>query len=118
VRRYSAHGTGHFINANDFVGEGNATHLGNYSEVGNVSFTPVGTVLHIEGWVVYTATIGDELRAVFEGELDPATGVVTATVTYVPGGTGRFLNVSGSSNLQGLVDGPNISVTVRGNIDF
>ncbi len=120
VRHYAANGNAHFTSPNDFVGEGNATHLGLYSEVGYVTFLPTSnpTVLQVDGWAVYTAANGDELRATIAGELDGLTGVVTATITYVPGGTGRFENVSGSSSLEGLVNGGAISVAVIGSIDF
>ena len=118
VRRYSAIGDAHFTGPNDFVGAGNATHLGHYTEVGHVNFTPSGTVVLLDGWADYTASNGDVLRATFVGELDPATGAITATITYVPGGTGRFENVSGSSSLEGLLDGGAISVAVLGRIDF
>lgn len=120
VRRYSASGGAQFTSPNDFVGEGTATHLGRYSEIGNVTFTPTSnpTVLAVDGWVAYTASDGDVLRATVAGELDALTGAVTATVTYVSGGSGRFADAGGSSTLVGQVNGGSISVSVSGNIDF
>ena len=118
---YRASGTAQFVNANDFVGSGQATYLGRYSEVGSVSFSPTSNpaVLHVEGWAVYTAADGDELHAVITGELNGVTGAVSATVNYVAGGTGRFAEASGSAILVGQL-GPagSISVNVRGTIDY
>jgi hypothetical protein len=115
-----AKGGAQFINQNDFVGSGRATHLGAYTEVGNVTFTPTRNpvVLAVNGWATYTAANGDELRALLRGELNTSTGVVTATVTYVRG-TDRFVSASGSSTLAGQVlGGGAIRVTVAGSLDF
>src|SRR5262245_4124347 len=48
VRAHSSRGTAQFVSPTDFVGEGNATHLGRYTEAGSVSFSPTSdpTVLH------------------------------------------------------------------------
>jgi hypothetical protein len=119
-RHHSARGTAQFVSPTEFVGSGQATHLGHYSEAGTVSFTPTSdpAVLHVEGSIVYTAANGDELHASVSGELNGATGVVAATVSYV-GGTGRFTDATGSSSLSGqLGPGGSISVTVRGRIDY
>ena len=66
----------------------------------------------------YTAANGDELNAVFTGKLNFATGVITATGTYV-GGTGRFANATGTVTLSGQVfpDG-SLEVAVKGTIDY
>ncbi len=120
VRQYSAGGSAQFVSPTNFVGAGNATHLGRYTEAGTVSFSPTSdpAVLHVEGTIIYTAANGSELHAVIAGELNGATGRVWATVTYV-GGTGRFGHASGSSALTGQVSpGGAISITVRGTIDY
>jgi hypothetical protein len=117
---YFASGDAHFVSPNDFVGLGQATHLGRYSEVGYVDFVPTTnpSVLAVTGDIVYTAANGDELHAIVDGELDITTGAITATVTYV-GGTGRFDDASGSSALVGQIHGSGaISVAVVGNIDY
>src|SRR5204862_8300827 len=119
-RPYSARGTAQFVSPTEFVGSGEATHLGGYSEAGTVSFTPTSdpTVLHVEGSIVYTAANGDELHANISGELNAATGAVVASVTYV-GGTGRFAAATGSSGLSGqLGAGGAITVSVSGSIDY
>ena len=118
---YRSSGTAQFVSATAFVGSGQATYLGRYSEVGSVSFTPTSNpaVLHVEGSAVYTAANGDELHADIAGELNGVTGAITATVNYVAGGTGRFAEASGSAILLGqLGAGGSISVKVSGTIDY
>ena len=116
-----ASGFGQFAaNGSDFTGGGQATHLGNYTEVGSVQFAPSGTegVLAISGWAHYTASNGDELFALISGTVDLATGVILATATYV-GGTGRFEDASGSSDLVGQMLGAGaLSITALGSIDY
>jgi len=114
-RAYHSRGTAHFVSAEgDFVGSGNATHLGKYTEIGNAEISPTGGV---SAWSIYTAANGDQLYATFAGQIDLA-GAITATVTYV-GGTGRFANASGSATLSGQIqqDG-SLVVTVDGSIDY
>jgi hypothetical protein len=120
TRPYLASGSAQFISPTEFVGQGQATHLGRYSEAGTVVFSPTDNpaVLHVDGAIVYTAANGDELHAIVSGELNGQTGVVEATVTYV-GGTGRFTSASGSSDLSGqLLAGGALSVEVEGAISY
>ena len=114
-RAYSSRGTAQFISPTDFVGAGQATHLGYYTEVGSVSFSPTGA---ITGQVVYTAANGDQLCATVAGQLNGQTGAITATITYV-GGTGRFEGATGSASLTGQIqlDGT-IVVAVEGTINY
>ena len=117
---HHARGGAQFISDNDFVGGGVATHLGRYSEVGRVTFAPtrIGHILAITGWATYTAANGDELRADISGLLDVTTGEITATLTYV-GGTGRFVDASGSSVLVGqMLGGGAVQVAVLGNVEY
>lgn len=120
ARPYSAHGTANFVSPTDFVGRGNATHLGRYTEAGSVSFTPTGdpAVFQIAGSIVYTAANGDQLFATFTGTLNGATGTISATLTY-NGGTARFAAATGSALLSGQM-GPDgiISVSVDGTIEY
>ncbi len=120
-RRHSARGTAQFVSpTGDFIGSGNATHLGAYQEVGSATFSPTSdpTVLNVEGSMTYTAANGDELHAFFSGQLNGVTGVITAEIQY-DGGTGRFANATGSSTLHGQIQGDgSIQVTVSGTIDY
>jgi len=119
-RQHHSRGTAQFVSPTDFVGSGHATHLGKYTEVGCVHFSPTKeeTVLQIDAWSVYTAANGDQLYATFTGRLDAVTGVITATATYV-GGTGRFDDAGGTAVLSGqlLPDG-SIEVAVKGTIGY
>lgn len=115
-----ASGSAQFVSQNDFVGTGHATHLGHYTEVGNVSFAPTSNpaVLAVNGSAIYTAANGAELHAVLSGELNTQTGAITAIVTYV-GGTGRFADATGSSSLSGqMLGGGAVRVAVVGNINY
>jgi len=119
-RAHVSRGTAQFVNDNDFVGSGTATHLGRYDEVGSAQFSPTSdpTVFHVDARSTYTAANGDQLYAVFTGQLNGVTGSITATVTYV-GGTGRFTNVSGTATLSGQqFPGGSIEVAIKGTIDY
>ena len=119
-RPHFSRGTAQFVSPTDFVGTGHATHLGAYTEVGSVAFSPpdAAGVLQLTGWAVYTAANGDELHATFDGQLNGATGAITATLTYA-GGTGRFADAGGSASLSGrILPGGAISVAVAGTIDY
>jgi hypothetical protein len=119
-RLHASRGTAQFVNANDFVGAGTATHLGRYDEEGTAQFSPTAdpTVFQVDASATYTAANGDQLYAVFTGHLDGLTGTIIATVTYV-GGTGRFTSASGTATLSGQVspDG-SIEVDIEGTIDY
>ena len=120
ARAHFATGTAHFVSPTDFVGSGLATHLGLYAEEGSVAFTSTSNpdVLQVTGTTAYFAANGDRLDAQVSGTLNTATGVISATITYV-GGTGRFDDASGQSSLAGQMepDGT-IHVTVIGLIDY
>jgi hypothetical protein len=62
-RPYKSSGTAEFTSpTGDFVGSSNATHLGNYTEVGNAVILPTGAVT---AWSIYTAANGSKLYAIF-----------------------------------------------------
>src|SRR5687768_17260688 len=119
-RPHVSGGTAQFTSMTEFVGAGTATHLGRYAEAGTIQLTPTAdpAVFNAVAMVTYTAANGDELKAVFTGTLNFATGVITATGTYV-GGTGRFANATGTAILSGQVF-PDFSleVAVAGTIDY
>jgi hypothetical protein len=101
-RPHQWQGTGHFVSANDFVSEGQATHLGNFHEAAFLQFAPTDdpAVLQIEGIAILTGANGDELHEVFTGTLNLQTGAAALSITYV-GGTGRFADASGTAILLG-----------------
>jgi hypothetical protein len=118
-RAYSARGAAHFVSPTEFVGAGQATHLGEYTEAGCATFsgTDVPWILQIDARAHYTAANGDVLCATITGQLNGLTGEITATVTYV-GGTGRFVDATGSATLSGQFHDGTISVTVQGTINY
>lgn len=120
ARAHVSRGTAHFTGATSFAGEGFATHLGPYSEVGTILITPTAdpAVFQVNATATYTGINGEELHAVFSGQLNGATGAITAAVTYV-GGTGRFANATGMAILSGqlLADGT-IEVIVKGTVEY
>lgn len=119
-RAMSSRGRAQFVSPNDFIGSGQATHLGAYSEVGSAAFapTPIPGVLALTGWSRYTAANGDQLHATLEGELNTLTGQAQVTIRYV-GGTGRFVNASGTALLRGqMLPGGEISIAVEGSIEY
>ena len=80
------------------TGSGTATHLGQWTVLGNVKYTPDSDgVLHSSGEATLTAANGDKLRFQIDGILDPVAGVDQG-IFYLVGGTGRFENASGSAN--------------------
>jgi hypothetical protein len=101
-------------------GEGQAAHLGHYVEAGGITgVIPVGPgLLAITAEVTYTSDEGYQLHASAAGTLDLNTGTLAGVLTY-DGGTGRFANATGSSNLVGLLQPSGaFAVTVVGRIDF
>lgn len=80
------------------TGSGTATHLGQWTVVGNVKYTPDSNgVLRSSGQATLTASNGDKLQFEIDGVLDPIAGVDQG-VFYLVGGTGRFEGASGSAN--------------------
>ena len=118
-RAYQARGTAQFTGPNTFVGSGEATHLGPYTEEGTAVFTETAdpAVQHVVATATYTADNGDQLKADIVGELNGVNGAVTATVTFT-GGTGRFSNAVGTATLSGQFAAGSIQVVVEGTIDY
>ena len=119
-RPHVSQGTAQFTGPTTFVGAGLATHLGVYAEAGTIQLSPTAdpVVFDANATSIYTAPNGDKLYATFTGQLNFATGVVTATVTYV-GGTGRFASATGTATLSGqLLDGGALDVSVSGTINY
>jgi hypothetical protein len=120
ARPHVSRGTAQIDANGGFVGAGAATHLGAYTETGTIQLSPTANpaVFDAVATATYTAANGDQLYAVFAGQLNGVTGVITATVTYV-GGTGRFSNATGTAALTAqLLPGGSIEVAVEGLIDY
>ena len=79
------------------TGSGTATHLGQWTVLGNVKYTPDNGVLRSSGDAAITVANGDKLQVQIDGILDPVAGVDQG-VFYIVGGTGRFEGASGSAN--------------------
>ena len=102
------------------TGSGTATHLGQWTVIGNPKYTPDSNgVLHSSGEATLTAANGDKLQIQIDGILDPVTGVDQG-VFYFLGGTGRFEGASGSANfvvnINPVTGG--FDLTVVGRIDY
>lgn len=102
------------------TGSGTATHLGQWTVIGNPKYTPDSNgVLHSSGEATLTAANGDKLQIEIDGILDPVAGVDQG-VFYFLGGTGRFEGASGSANfvvnINPVTGG--FDLTVVGRIDY
>jgi hypothetical protein len=102
---------------------GHATHLGLFSETGELSFVPDPnnpTLLLVTGRVAFTAANGDQLDALIEDAvLDVTTGQAAGVYRFI-GGTGRFANASGTGDLvvdQNLITGT-FEGTAVGRVDY
>lgn len=90
------------------TGTGTASHLGAVTLVSSDCITPgPNTFTFNNGHLTLTAANGDELRATYNGSLQPIPGAppfslysISGTITF-SGGTGRFTSASGSGYLQG-----------------
>jgi hypothetical protein len=122
-RDYRSHSTAVLdLATGDFVATGNGTHLGKYTESGNVSIVGGAfPVFLVAGSATLTDKSGDELWVDITGMLDFSTGTITGTITFV-GGKGRFEEATGSASVVALfeTDGltATIAVVVAGTIDF
>src|SRR5262245_19999921 len=91
VATFVRDGAGNIIGANVTM-SGTATHLGRWTGIGTVHFTPdpdnPGRLLS-SATADFTAANGDKLQIAFNGSLDPAAGTDGGSIRFV-GGTGRF----------------------------
>lgn len=109
----------------DVIGSGNATHLGLFTNVGRVTFTPDANdpnLVHPSGQATFTAADGDKLETVFSGEettMDLTTGI-GGGIFHFAGGTGKFANATGSISvvvIQNFITGA-YELTGIGKIDY
>jgi hypothetical protein len=123
-RDYRSHSTAVLdLATGDFVAAGNGTHLGKYTESGNVSIVGGGfPVFLVAGAATLTDKSGDELCVEITGMLDFSTGTITGTITFVGAPTGRFEDACGSASVVAPfeTDGvtATIAVVVEGTIDY
>ena len=121
-RPFSLTGAGTVSNGGVVSASGRATHLGLFTEAGQVNFVPDSndpTRVLATGNATFTAANGDDLELLIDGSLDLTTGVATGVFTFV-GGTGRFEGASGTGNFviqQNLVTGA-FEVTAVGTINY
>ena len=112
-------GAGHVIGATP-TGSGTATHLGQWTVTGNVSYTPDSNgVLHSSGSATLNTANGDKLQIQIEGILDPVAGVDQG-VFHIVGGTGRFEGATGDANFVVTLNPVNsgFELTVLGKINY
>jgi hypothetical protein len=121
-RPFSLTGAGTLINGS-INASGRATHLGLFTETGELTFIPDPNnpnLILASGPVAFTAANGDTLEGRLEdGVLDVTTGIATGVFRFT-GGTGRFEGASGTGDfvvIQNLVTGA-FEVTAVGTIDF
>ena len=107
----------------DVTGSGNATHLGLFTTLGKVFFTPDPndpTQIIPSGEATLTASNGDKLTfVVADGSQSLITGIGTGHFSFT-GGTGRFANATGTISYvveQNFVTGA-YTITAVGSIDY
>jgi hypothetical protein len=121
VASFITDGAGNIIGAN-VTGSGTATHLGQWTVVGTVQFTPdpnnPGRLLS-SATTTFTAANGDKLQITLHGSLDPAAGVDMGPIQFV-GGTGRFAAASGAGEFVVELNPATgaFKFTAVGNINF
>lgn len=115
-------GNGNPVGA-EVVGSGQATHLGRFTNIGQVFFTPDPdrpNIVHPSGQATLTAADGDKVNIVVEdGEMDITTGIATGHFRFT-GGTGKFANATGITSLvvvQNFVTG-GYELTMVGDINY
>ena len=107
----------------DVTGSGNGTHIGLFTTLGKVFFTPDPndpTRIIPSGEAVLTAANGDKLVfVVADGSQSLITGIGTGHFSFT-GGTGRFANATGTISYvveQNFVTGA-YTITAVGSIDY
>src|SRR5262245_2203110 len=108
---------------NHETGEGNATHLGKFQwEDDELATFTSETHVVVVGTFTMTAANGDKVFGVLSTEGDLVDGALVISGTYqVTGGTGRFLNATGSGDLDAVADpGPpfGFSGTFLGTLNY
>ncbi|MFP4411240.1 hypothetical protein [Coleofasciculus sp.] len=111
------------LTSGDLNASGTATHLGKWTQIGNLVFTfdqSKPDIIFASGDTTFTAANGDTLEAeIKNSELDTTTGISTGQFVFI-GGTGRFQQAQGSADFtvtQDLNSGT-FDVVAQGQIDY
>ncbi len=122
VANFITDGAGNIVGAT-ITSSGTGTHLGMWTSVGQLQFTPDPdnpTIIHPSGSATFTAANGDKLVVVIDhADLDVTTGIVTGAFKFI-GGTGRFEGATGTTQVvvtQNLATGA-FQFTTVGSINY
>ncbi|MFP4100042.1 hypothetical protein [Coleofasciculus sp.] len=111
------------LSGGDINASGIATHLGKWTQIGNLVFTfdqSKPDIIFASGDTTFTAANGDTLEAeIKNSELDTTTGISTGQFVFI-GGTGRFQQAQGSANytVNQDLDSGAFDVVAQGSIDY
>jgi len=111
------------LSGGDINASGTATHLGKWTQIGNLVFTfdqSKPDIIFASGDTTFTAANGDTLEAeIKNSELDTTTGISTGQFVFI-GGTGRFQQAQGSANytVNQDLDSGAFDVVAQGSIDY
>lgn len=111
------------LSGGNLKASGTATHLGTWTQTGELTFTPSQSdpnIILANGNSNFIVANGDELVAkIQESELNTTTGIATGIFVF-SGGTGRFQEAQGSADFtvtQDLNSGT-FDVVAQGSIDY
>jgi len=103
VANFATDGAGNVIGGTA-TGSGTATHLGLWTVIGHIRFTPdENGIIRSSGTATFTAANGDKLEVEVDGQLDTATFTDHGVFRFV-GGTGRFAGASGSADFVVVIN--------------
>ncbi len=92
---------------------GNATHLGRFTRTEHATLGDNGT---ISGTIDFTAANGDQLHVSFTGAFVSPTDIDGSYT--IEGGSGRFVNATGTATFQASTDNESVEVTFEGTISY
>jgi hypothetical protein len=95
---------------------GQATHLGPFTRTESLTIDLLAGTF--TGTIVFTADNGDLLKVDVAGYFTAPMGAAAAGTYVFKGGSGRFLNASGSAAFQATANGTGFDVTFSGTIQY